>query len=828
MNRFYSFLFVFLWLLNFSNPQAQPLLEARQAFQSGHYAQAISQWKKVLATTQNTNHRLEAWFGMARSYRWLGNYKHTFKILETALPVAKKNLTYHAILLNELSKLRLTQGNKWYEEALEIGEQAMSIARKTNNPLLLAEILKHWGNLLTTDYNYEEAIEVYREALAYSSETIAPMAPFSEAEMATLSGKILISQAQAIFFSEKYESHQDKKFAFKETIGTLEQAIVATKNWHSTYDQAFALFSLTQLVQKIQVQLTQPSAQLTNIANQALRKSLKIAERLDNTVAKSYANGYLGQLYEQAKRYEEALFLTRQALFFAQPNQSKRLLYLWQWQLGRIKKNMGDNEGAIKNYQQAIKYLAPIRSQAMTGYFNFMTNFREQVAPVYFELADLLLQQIETHGLQQVETHGRASLLSRDKLLHHAIEVIEDFKEAELQNYFQSDCIDIKTECADLKRILDTKTAILYPIMLPERLELLLYRDDGLVQVTLPIGEKTLHKKIVSFLSRLRHHPNPEELARNRSMLAADGKESNKEVCTPSLRGSNPQKITRASQTFLKPSQTLYNWLIKPLVPHLQGIETLVIVPDGALRTIPFAALHDGQQFLIQNYALAVSPSLCFNESHILQSRENRENKVLLNGLSESVQGFSSLPCAKYEIEVIQTLYSQLQTTLLNKTFTTSNVHHKVKQVPYSILHIASHGQFKGNLEDTFILTYDSKLNMDQLEGLISNMTVQDKTVDLLALSACETAVGDDRAALGLAGVALKAGVKSAFASLWKIDDEATPAVVIEFYRQLQNHKVSKAKALQYAQKLMLTHDSYVRYRHPYYWSAFLLIGDWF
>jgi len=350
-----------------------------------------------------------------------------------------------------------------------------------------------------------------------------------------------------------------------------------------------------------------------------------------------------------------------------------------------------------------------------------MTNFREQISPVYFELADLLLQPASSNQLAS----------SHDKLLHQAIEAMESFKEAELQNYFQSDCIDLKTECADMKRILDPKTAVLYPIMLPARLELLLYRRDGLRQATLPIGEKTLHNKIVSFLSRLRHHPNPEERARNRSMLAAAGSESAPEVCTPSLRGITKQKVVAdgPSRTFLGPAQKLYSWLIEPLTPHLRGIETLVVVPDGALRTIPFAALHDGQQFLIQNYALAVAPSLCFNESQILRSRENQ---VLLNGLSESVQGFSSLPCAKYEIESIQTLFPQLHTTLLNQTFTVPNVNNNVKQAPYSILHIASHGQFRANLEDTFILTYNDKLSMDQLERLINSMTVKDKPVELL------------------------------------------------------------------------------------------------
>lgn len=198
-----------------------------------------------------------------------------------------------------------------------------------------------------------------------------------------------------------------------------------------------------------------------------------------------------------------------------------------------------------------------------------------------------------------------------------------------------------------------------------------------------------------------------------------------------------------------------------------------------------------------------------------------------LGGLSKARQGFSSLPCAEYELENLQTLYKTNSQLLLNKTFTIPILDTNIENRDYSIVHIASHGQFSADLENTFILTYDDKLSMNKLEKLMDITTLEGKPVDLLTLSACETAVGDDRAALGLAGVALKAGVKSALASLWKVDDEATPAVVIEFYRQLRIPGISKAKALQNAQKMLLTDKKYVRYQHPYYWSAFLLIGNW-
>jgi CHAT domain-containing protein len=91
-------------------------------------------------------------------------------------------------------------------------------------------------------------------------------------------------------------------------------------------------------------------------------------------------------------------------------------------------------------------------------------------------------------------------------------------------------------------------------------------------------------------------------------------------------------------------------------------------------------------------------------------------------------------------------------------------------------------------------------------------------------LSACETAMGDDQAALGLAGVAIKAGARSALATLWSINDRASSALVMEFYRQLGDSSVSKAVALQRAQLKMLADSAY---DHPAYWSPFLLLNNW-
>jgi CHAT domain-containing protein len=161
----------------------------------------------------------------------------------------------------------------------------------------------------------------------------------------------------------------------------------------------------------------------------------------------------------------------------------------------------------------------------------------------------------------------------------------------------------------------------------------------------------------------------------------------------------------------------------------------------------------------------------------------------------------------------------------MNQEFVKSSLEKEIAQENNSIVHIASHGHFDADAKKSFLLTYESKLTLDELEQLIRPSNLRDKPVELLTLSACQTAAGDDRAALGLAGVAIKAGARSAFATLWFVNDQSSTLLVSDFYTQLRDHsEISKAKALQAAQ-IKLQKD--VRYAHPCYWAPYLIIGNW-
>jgi len=512
----------------------------------------------------------------------------------------------------------------------------------------------------------------------------------------------------------------------------------------------------------------------TEPAYEAFLRAKEIADAEDDKRLGSFSVGYLAELYEGSNRIDEALQLSRQAMFLAQSADASELLYRWQWQAGRLLAKDDKTDEAIDAYWDSVTTLTRLRPELIAAAkAEGRSALSESVEPVYLELADLLLKRAAATPDREAKQTD----------LDQARGVIEVFRAAELEDYFQDDCVaELKARAQPIDRIAD-RTAAIYPIILPERTVLLLSLPDGLTQVSVPISSATLTAEIRSF----------------RELLEK-----------------------RTTRQYLTVAQSLYRHLIGPLETHLDrlGIDTIVLVPDGPLRTIPLAALHDGQQFLIDRYAVATVPSLALIDPKPVAQAEV---KPLINGLTKSVQGYPALPHVAEELEAIADLYGGR--VLLDDQFVEAQLEQSLASTAYSVVHIASHGEFAGRPEDSFLLTFDGQINMDGLEDVIKLSRFRDEPVELLTLSACRTAAGDDRAALGLAGLAIKAGARSALATLWFINDQASSLLVAEFYRELQRSQGgSKGKALQLAQ---LAIKSDIRYRHPAYWAPFLIIGNW-
>jgi CHAT domain-containing protein len=484
------------------------------------------------------------------------------------------------------------------------------------------------------------------------------------------------------------------------------------------------------------------------------------------------ALGTLGHLYETQRRWQEALALTRQAIAALQQQQEPDLLFRWEWQRGRILKAMNNSQQALAAYRRAVYRLESIREEIPVEYADGRSSFRETLEPLYLGLAELLLDEAD-------QTSEEAEIA---RLLREARETQELLKVAELEDYFKDPCLASSAGSDKVLEQIQAGTAVLYPILLEERIVVILSDPQRIRHFSVPVTRQALNNTA----SEMRRHV------------------------------QNARHFR-----FIRPAQQLYDWLMRPLEETLAQwqIDTLVVVPDGKLRSLPFSALHDGNQFLIQRLAVVTSPGLRLTDP---QPIAWDQSQVLLAGLSDAVQGFSPLPGVEQELTDLQGLTRG--DAILNQEYQLDQLNHRLDQNPYQVLHLATHGQFTGDPEKNFVLTYDDKLTMSRLETLIAGRG-SDTPVELLTLSACQTALGDDRAALGLAGLAVKAGARSAIATLWLVNDEASAELMSSFYRNLYAaDSLTKAKAMQQAQVALLSQP---RHAHPSFWSPFLLIGNW-
>ncbi|WP_244918064.1 CHAT domain-containing protein [Nostoc linckia] len=497
-----------------------------------------------------------------------------------------------------------------------------------------------------------------------------------------------------------------------------------------------------------------------------LATAIEEAENLSDRQAQSYALGYLGGLYEQTQQWSNAEDLTQQALQIAQAINAPHIAYQWQWQLGRILKAQGAIKSATSAYEVAFTTLKSLRSDLVAINSDIQFSFREAVEPVYREYVQLLLNSEPSQ-----------------EQLKQARQVIESLQLAELDNFFRSACL--QRQIVPIEQIQQSAAAVIYPIILPDRLEVI---------VSLP-------------QQQLRHY--------GTKISQAEVEETIEQ-----LRENLEKPFTTPEGKLL--SAKIYDWLIRPMEAELteSQVKTLVFVLDGALRNVAIAALYDGNNYLVEKYSIALTPGL-----ELLGPRPLRQTKLktLVAGLTEARHGFSSLPNVSEELKTIE---SEVPSeVLLNQTFTSSALRKQIDSVPFSVVHLATHGQFSSNADETFVLAWDKPIKLNELKNLLSSREqTTPEPIELLVLSACETAEGDKRAALGLAGIAIQAGARSTLASLWSLDDESSARLIGQFYKELATKQVTKAEALRQAQLSLLKDPDY---RHPIHWAAYVLLGNW-
>ncbi len=545
----------------------------------------------------------------------------------------------------------------------------------------------------------------------------------------------------------------------------------------------------------------------------------------DRLAAQAYDG--LSDLYEQQQRSDEALRLVERGLWFAQRADAHELLVTLEWRAGRLTQRQGRADLALAAYRRAVHHIEAIRSDIPVQYEDGRSSFRATLEPIYLGLTDLLLAASDQAG-----GSGRSALLRQ------ARDTVELIKQTELEDFLRDRC-SVGSARNEQAFVLPPGTAIYYPIILPDRLELLLETAQGIERRSVPVDGETLRRSVLELVSAM-----------------------------------------RSGTAFQGRAEAMYRRLIEPIDGLLtaQGITTLVAVPDGVLRLLPLGALHNGREFLIQRLAVATVPGLTMTSTSRTQGARfqtllagmsepgpvvDKLSTDMVNtlidppkdvrqarGLTRSMRGGSgiaagdlagatteaersrlranalrealALPGVKQEIENIARVVTG--TSLLDGGFTLAALKQQLLSQNYSVVHIASHGVFGDSADDTFIMTYDELLTLDGLQALLRDRRLSRTPIELITLSACQTAEGDDRAPLGMSGTALKARARSALGTLWPVSDEAANLLMTRFYQLLALGQHSKVGALRAAQVELIGKSNL---RHPFHWAPFILIGDW-
>ncbi|MBP0003619.1 MAG: CHAT domain-containing protein [Cyanobacteria bacterium SBC] len=513
------------------------------------------------------------------------------------------------------------------------------------------------------------------------------------------------------------------------------------------------------------LQLEPHAAANLSVLADFLAVAIERSRTLQDPRAEAYALGELGHLYERQQQWTNALDLTQLALETVSSLNTPDITAQWQAQLGRLYQQLGEFDNATTAYTEAVKQLQALSHDLVTINPEVRLSFRDSVEPIYRDLVSLLLADDPT----QAE-------------LQQARQTIEALQLAELENFFREACLEARPTQIDG---IDPHAAAIYPIVLSDRLEVIL---------SMP-GEP-----LRSYRTAIPETQLEEKLSRMRQAL--------------SLSFPKDQRLALYTQ--------LYDWLLRPAEPYLQqsAVETLVFVLDGSLRNLPMSVLYDGERYALERYRLALTPGLQLLESRPL---DNRRLQAVIGGLSEGRQGFAALPEVQSEVRrIADEIPAQIQ---LDREFTTESTREALSRTSSPVLHLATHGQFSSDANETFIVTWDGKLPVSELGTFLKRRDERRSgALELLVLSACQTARGDDRAVLGLAGLAVESGARSTIATLWAVRDRSTANLMVEFYRQLAIPGTTKAEALRQAQLSLLVQSDY---EHPFFWAPFVLVGNW-
>lgn len=709
----------------------------------GELKSALDVFQKMLEITSNR----QDFIGQANAlnylggvYNDLGQYAKALKVYNRALEIVQsgKPQSGEAAILNNIGEVyrNLVQ----FDKALAVYQKALDIQRNSKDRTAISLTLNNIGIIYRNKKEYTDSLRYYQESLKLSEELNDTL-------------------GQAILWNN---------------IGFVYNQLGLSAKAFDSYKKALILYQSVNDPRNESVVLGNIGLVYYNLgeSESALgyyQQALLISRKTGDRAGEAKISQYIGAALNERKQYALAIAFSKQS---------------------------------VNIYEEIRKDLNSLSRQEQKGYAN-------SVAPTYRRLADLLLKQeriiealqvVDLLKVQELEDYLKnikgnersyqgVRLLEPEKAminkaLSSQIDQFPDLNQ-QLANQIQQLPKSEIDKAPEYLQKIPQGTALLYPLILDDRLEVVLFASNTpAIHRTVPVTKVELARLVNDF---------------------------KKELQIPK------------SSVYKKSSQKLYDFLIKPIEDDLRNnkTQTILYAPDDFLRYIPISTLYDGKKFLIESYTINNLITYILSD---FTPKPKIKNSVLSGAFGgkdgQKLFGQDALPATLTEVSAIAKLIQNSQ-SLTESGFTRQAIE---SQLPnYNILHLATHAEFNSGVPDSSFIIFG---NGDTIRlGEIPDLKMTN--VDLIVLSACQTAVvgklGTGVEILGFGYQVQKAGAKSAIASLWKVDDTGTQSLMQTFYGYLKQSDRTKANALRQAQIDLIGNKNF---SHPYYWSPFILIGN--
>ena len=867
----------------------------------GDYAKAIDFYQQSLAIARAIGDRAGEKINLLNlglAYTSLGDYAQAIDYNQQGLAIVREigDRAGEGTVLGNLGSVYFSLGD--YAKATDVYQQRLAIAREIGDWVGEGNTLSHLGVAYKHLGNYAKAIGYYQQALVIFRQL------GDHAKEGTILGSLGNAYRSLGDYAQAIDYHQ-KHLAIAQQIRDLAEEGIVLGNLGNVYDslgdydkainyhqQALAIFrQIDNNIGKSTV-LGNLGSAYDSLEDYAKaidyhQQALAIFRQSGDRAGEGRTLHNLAVAYKNLEQYDRASDFYQQSLVLFQQTKYREAEGFALSNLGSLLAQQNQPELAIVFYKQAVNLREQLRQEQRQQNLatELQQSYTDTVAGSYRKLADLLLQQDRVLEAQQVldllkvqeledylrqvrgtgqqlvelppereilakynalqktaihlgqERSQLRKLASNDRLtpqqeqrLAQLVELEADLKRQFNQFIDRPDVIALveqlnykvrrqSVDLADLDALRDDlrrlDAVMLYPLILEDRLELVITTPDSPpLRRTVKVSREELNQAIARFRSSL----------------------------------------VNASRTNLPPAQQLYDWLVRPIEADLAqaGAKTIIYAPDGQLRYIPLAALHDGEQWLVQRFRINNITAKSFTN---LDRQPAKQLRVLAGAFADeqteyAVQAggktfeFTGLPFAGKEVELLAKTLPDTN-TFLDRDFSLAKLRPTMNS--REVLHLATHAMFvPGQPEESFILFGDGQRATltDIRDWTLTN-------VDLVVLSACETGLGgkglgNGAEILGLGYQFQQSGARATVASLWQVSDGGTQALMNAFYAALQRG-MTKAEALRQAQIALITGDysavggqraslaavpkeggavAQSGLAHPYYWAPFILIGN--